>query len=193
MEASLLEDFYKQFNSRLNSYDFVLSVGNLKDNYDPWALTYLTLPVETAEIYTYLLDSDYVVLLTNVIRSIRIEPSCVDIFRSELDDETLSFYVAYLKDQTAKAIIHSSGTSNDFRIYTGTLMCDLIWSAISQMHSEMVETFKQFLKYIEVVHGNTSNLFLRPNASTPFSTFIQIWTSKSLNIPTSPNHNILVI
>lgn len=187
----LIKDFLKQFNSRLSSLDFVLKASQMKSNYDPFQNQALILPVDDPIIQNQLLDSDYISLIQLIVKNIRIEPECSDVFDSEMDENLMEFYTTFLLKESEKMkVIVNEGR---IIILTNDMMADLLWSPISQFHAEIVETFRQFNQYIDALQGHKEALFLNANTSTAFSYFIQIWVAESLGIPLNLNETILVV
>ncbi|GAT62540.1 hypothetical protein [Paludibacter jiangxiensis] len=186
----ILHDFYKHFNSRLTSWDFVIKYKQLKSGYNPREETALILPVDNEKTYEQLLSNSYPNLVEGILRNIQVEKSCRDVFLSELDEEILSLFEEFIREASLKSevVIHNER----IMIKSYDMFADLIWSPISQFHSELTASVDYFNKYIEAVGGNKECLFLNANSSTSFSYFIQIWVCESLGIPLNPNSNVLV-
>lgn len=186
----ILHDFYKQFNSRLTTWDFVIKYKQLKPGYNPRKETALILPVGNEKTYELLLSNSYPSLVENILKNIQIEKSCRDVFLSELDEGIVSLFEEFIREASinSKVIIHNGRIT----IKAYDMFADLIWSPISQFHSELTASVEYFNKYIEAFGGNKDCLFLNANSSTSFSYFIQIWVCESLRIPLNPNSNVLV-
>lgn len=186
----ILQDFYKQFNSRLTSLDFVLKFNDLRSGYNPRQMVSLLLPTNN-KTFEYLASNNYSELIQGILQNIHVENSCRDVFISEMNNDTLSLFEEFIKDSISNCnvIIH------DQRILINTydMFADLIWAPISQFHSEVTGSIEYFDKYIEAFGGNKDCLFLNANSSTAFSYFIQIWVCEIMGIPLNPNYNNILV
>jgi len=188
----LIYDFVKHFNARLSPLDFVLKTKQLSHEYDPRQNQALILPVNDGLIFSQLIKAKYATFIEHILRQIEIYPSCNDIFYSEIETEIMDFYKMFLLQERLKFKIEYNN-NNAFMLHTNDMMADLIWSPVSQLHSEIVETYRYFNQFIGAFGGNTKNLFINANAPTAFSCFIQIWVAENLKIPLNGPSNILVV
>lgn len=187
----LLEDFYRLFNSRLNPLDFVLKTMQLNNGYNPLQKETLLLPIHDKVIYSQLQNSNYIKLVELIIKNIKIEPSCIDVFESELDKEMVCVFKKFLLRERVNVKIIDD--NEKIYIETNDMMADLIWTPLSQFHTETVASFNHFNQFINALNGEKELLFLNANAPTAFSYFIKIWVAESLGIKLNALSNILVI
>ncbi len=128
--------------------------------------------------------SNYQKILLKIIRNIQIPKSCIDIFRSEFDDELVMIFIVALRDQTKQVTIEEHDVG--YKLNCPAMISDLIMPLLSQFHSEVLTTFENLSDYIKAVDGNTDSLFLNAKNSNPVSQYIQLWVSKELDIPERP-------
>lgn len=189
----LLKDFTKHFNSRLSSLDFVLKIGMLtnigKNGYRPKVKQELRLPINDIVIFNQLKKANYNSLLEIIIKELKIENEFSDVFLSEMDKEWLSLFNDFIKKEIKEIIVKYN--QDDISIITSDMMSDFLLFPISQFHTEITETYKQFNQYIAIT-GTPDNFFLNANTANSFSYFIQIWVAENLNISLNPHSNIIV-
>lgn len=165
-------DFSKKNDqSALKSFDF--------EENDPFFL-----PIDEP-IKVIIYQSDYKKILSKIINNIQIPKSCVDIFRSEFDDELVLIFMISLRDQTKQVTIEEH--DNGYKLNCPAMISDLIMPLLIRFHSEVLTTFEKFSAYIKAADGNPDLLFLNAKGSNPVSQYIQMWVAKELGIPERPS------
>ncbi|WP_022946100.1 hypothetical protein [Pseudoalteromonas ruthenica] len=135
--------------------------------------------------------SSYKQLVCELIKRIQIPESCVDIFRSEFDDELVMIFLVSLKDLTQVVTVeeHEKG----YIVHCPIMISDLIMPVLSRLHSEVTYTFGEFSSCIEAVGGNTSSLFLNAKGYNAVSQFVQMFVADELGMPDRPVYQNSVV
>lgn len=135
-------------------------------------------------------NSNYLRLLTKIIVNIKIPESCIDIFRSKLDDELLLLFIVALKNDLKLVTIEED--PHGYKINCSIMISDLIMPLISRFNSEFMATYNHMNSMLEVTRGNVNNLYLNAKGSNPISQYICMFVAKELNIPNSPWENSII-
>lgn len=135
------------------------------------------LPIEASKCIV-IYKSQYKNILLKIISNIQIPRSCVDIFRSEFDDELVLVFMASLREQTKQVTIEEHDIG--YKLNCPAMISDLIIPLLSRFHSEVLDTFQQFGAAIEAANGNPKQLFLNAKGLNPVSQYIQMWVAKEL-------------
>jgi len=192
----ILEIFYKQFNSRLNTLDFINNLGLLIDilnNKENKELIYsIILPCEDSVQLNQLISFRFDSLLDNIIKNIKIEEESKDNYLSEMDNELLLIYEKHIKLMIKRTTVVIDYKSNYFRIKCDELFMNLFVSPFSQLHTEVIIQLEHSIKMLEVAtipsefeitNTKKHNLFLNSKHSTSYSYFILAFIAENLNIP----------
>ncbi len=172
-------------NSLLSIIDFVGITNHLvSESFDYKANDPFILPVKDSQ-KRQIYKSNYRNVLTKIIRNIQIPKSCMDIYRSELEDGLLRIFIVAIREQTQQVTIeeHEAG----YKVNCPAMISDLIMPLLSRFHSELLDILEQFSDYIKAVDGNASLFFLNAKGSNPISQYIQMWVAKELNILDRPS------
>lgn len=189
-DTILIDNFVKYFNARLCPIDFISKLDRLGRNYNPLQEQILRLPVDSTLLFSQLEKANYSKLIERIIKNIQIDDTCNDIFCSEINNAIVDFFRDYISDNRLNFKVLNDG--NDYFIVTNDIMADLIIHPISQLHSEIIDTFRYFHQMLDTV-GVNQRFFLNSNSSTAFSYFIQIFVAESLSIPLNVLDNYSIV
>jgi len=180
-DDSIFVPLCENLNSLLCVMDFSEKNDQLaQKSFDFEANDPFFLPIKTHQ-NSVIYRSGYKKILSKIINNIQIPKSCVDIFRSEFDDELVSIFMICLRDQTKQVTIEEHDIG--YKLNCPAMISDLIMPLLSRFHSEVLITIEQFSAYIEAADGNTDLFFLNAKGSNPVSQYIQMWVAKELGIP----------
>lgn len=182
-----LQIFQKYFNSRLAVIDMVLFCKKWKNGFNPLTRNCIVLQTNKEQIFNQLAEHNYLDLILSVIQNIEIETSCRDIYFSHLDENALIFFEEFIMKHRKECT--ASIKDNLFIIETYDLLADLLLLPLSQLHSEILNTYNHFNGILDVLDGDVNRIFLNANTATAFSYFIQIWVCENLGIPLAQNNN----
>jgi hypothetical protein len=181
-------DIFNPLCEHLNSLLCVMDFSKKNDesgskSFDFQANDPFFLPIDKLE-KKRITNSNYKRLLLKIINNIQIPESCIDIFRSEFDDELVHIFMVSLREQTKVVTIeeHELG----YKLNCPAMISDLIMPVLSRFHAEVLSTLKYFYSLLEAVGGNTGSLFLNAKSPNPVSQYIQMFVAKELNIPERP-------
>lgn len=184
-DDSIFVPFCEYLNSLLCVMDFSKKNDqSAQKSFDFKANDPFFLPINKSQSVV-IYKSNYKKILSKIISNIQIPKSCIDIFRSEFDDELVLIFMVSLRDQTKEITIeeHELG----YKLNCPAMISDLIMPLLSRLHSEVLTTFEQFSGFIEATRGNPHLLFLNAKGSNPVSQYIQMWVAKELGIPERPS------
>ena len=136
-------------------------------------------------------QSNYKNLICEVVKRIQIPESCLDIFKSEFDDELIMIFLVSLRDLTKVVTIeeHSKG----YIVHCPIMISDLIMPVLSRLHSEIIYIFEEFNGYINAVSGNKDMLFLNAKGYNAVSQFSQMFVASELGLPEKPLYKKSVV
>lgn len=184
--------FCDQLYTHLRVLDFIYKTREIDHpDFDPNKFETLILPVEDEKVLEQLRKSDYVTLVKSVLENVRILESCMDIFRSEMDDELIAFFAHVIRLERGR--VQTRPCPQGFSVECSCLISDLILPVLSRLHTEILTTFDQFMRFVEAVGGDTSRLFLNAKGSTPTSQFIQMWVANELGIPPGSREGFIFV
>jgi len=188
---NVMLNFYRYFNSYLSCVDMIYTIRQLHNN-QFIEKNSIVLQVNDNNIFNQLIEHNYLDIVLSIIKNVKIEKSCRDIFLSEIDEKTLTYIESLiLFYRTECEICVKDGL---ILVQTNDLFADLILFPIGLFHSEILNTYNQFNNFIKAIGDRKISLFLNTNAPTAFSCFIQSWVGENLGIAlVSPNSNTIVI
>ena len=191
-DNSMIEDFSKHFNARLNLTDFLdaapLFTAILNKEVPPNLVYPLTLPCRGIT-FLQLRDFGYQELLDKVLRQIKIISEAQDVYCSKIDQGTFELFRDIFHDELKKAKVVEDEQQGCFVIRCSQLVMDLIWSPISQFHGEVIIQLEYFERMIQLRSISASrenaaaSLYLNSKVPTPFSYFILAFVAENLGIP----------
>lgn len=148
------------------------------------------LPVENSQ-KEVVYQSSYIYLLREIVERIQIPKSCLDIFRSEFDDDLVMIFLVSLRDLTKMVEIeeHDKG----YIVNCPIMISDLIMPVLGRFHSEIIYTFKEFVDYIDAAGGNKSSLFLNAKGYNAVSQFAQMFVASELGMLDRPFYSNSVV
>ncbi|WP_425618995.1 hypothetical protein NA78x_002722 [Anatilimnocola sp. NA78] len=189
--------FCDHINSRLCVIDFIYKFRELQvPGYNPHAPATLILPINQAPALTPLFESDYAALIQAVCNRVTISSHSLDAFRSELDDETVSFFIEAISVQRTRVSVIADPARHAYVVALPDFLSDLILPALSQMHTAVVAQCCHFAEMIAARGGNAARIFLNARASSAFSMFILTWVANRMSVPLrfgDHNANVMVI
>lgn len=192
----VLDAFSKEFNSRFNTLDFrdntnkLMDILNKKSNIN--IKHSLFLPCENDINFKYLVDFRYENLINQIIKRVKIEEETIDNYLSEMDCELVQVYSDCLLAMVKVTTIEINETKKSFEIKCPELFLELLWSPISQFHSQVLIELEHLDRivtinryYMEMTSDKpvNSNLFINSKTSTAYAYFILAFIAENLNIP----------
>lgn len=188
----ILAEFSKHFNSRFNSLDFMNNANELVNllNGQKSKKQLILLSVSNQEIFKQLKKYNYQNLLYEIISRIKIEEEAHDVYTSEIGEGLFNAYEQYLIKATSLTEIIANEHDNRFELHCPSLLRDLIFNPIAQLHNEIViqlNHFNEILgvanKYSKITGVSGSNIFINSKVPTPYSYFVIAYLAENLNIP----------
>jgi len=186
--------FCSHVNARLCVNDFIEKTRQLGvKGYNPNALATLVLPIRHDVAVKPLFDSDYATLIKAVCNRITITSHAIDSFRSELDDQSLAFFIDTVAIQSQQVTVKFDHSWPAFVLTLPDLLSDLVLAPISQLNTAVVENCGHFAGMINAVGGDPKRLFLNAKTSSAFSMFILTWVANRMDVPlTFGDNNTMV-
>ncbi len=192
----ILDAFSKEFNSRFSTLDFIDNSDKLMDILNKKVKTdirhSILLPCGDDKIFNHLISFRYNNLISQIIKRVKIEEETIDNYLSEMQAEMVQIYSDCLLAMVNITTIEINGTNKSFDIKCPELLVELLWSPISQFHTQVLFELEHLDKlvemnrhYMEMTSDNpvTSNLFINSKTSTAYSYFILAFIAENLNIP----------
>ena len=190
VDAELFADFCRHLSSSLNVLDFVYTTRKWSQpGFDPLADDAIVLAVTRPDLLARLLELRYPELVVSCIRGFRLLDSCLDVFRSELDDLAVAQFTAALEQLTRVASFEL--TEHGILIHCPALIADLILPPLGRLHHEILLSLDHFTQMLDAVEGDPQRLFLNAKSPTPESQYVQIWVAYQLGIPWAPDSGII--
>ncbi|WP_019281445.1 hypothetical protein [Vibrio anguillarum] len=189
--SEIIQELSEHLNSLLSVADFdrkndesASPTFNFKAD-DPFLL-----PIDEP-VKEVIYRSSYKKLLCEIIKRIQIPESCIDIFRSEFDDELVMIFLVSLRNLTQVVTVEEH--DNGYIVHCPIMISDLIIPVLSRLHSEVTYTFSEFSSYIEAFGGNTNSLFLNAKGHNAVSQFVQMFVADELGMPDRPVYQNAVV
>lgn len=160
----LFKDFCILFNSKLSVLDLYNKFNQLNDkNYDCEKNDPLLLAVNDRSIFEFLNDINYSQFLIKVIRNIAIQDSCIDIFKSVFDENSLLTLIEEINKYKELVSIEIDCENKYYYINVAGFLADIILPLLSQLHLEILRNCHEFEGYVKAVQGDVKRLFLPKN------------------------------
>ena len=196
-ETLVMKEFSKRFNSKLNSLDFTEYAPRLMDiinnKVDLNQKFKIGLPCKNENVFNQLVSFDYIELISELIKRLKIEEECYDNFLSLMEPNLIELYIDVILKMKPLTLIEANNSTLSFDVHCPELMMHLLWSPISQLHFSIQGELEHLngglsisKKYYNLTVDENKfehNLFINSKVSTPFSYFILAFIAENLNIP----------
>lgn len=191
--ALILEHFCKYVSSQFCIIDFIYQSKKIEfKDYNINEISTLIFPFDNKDVYTALKKASYTSLLEKIIRMVKLNDECIDIYRSEMGDELLELFKLAMEKQKESISISSDDEKLILVLRIPDFISDLYLPLLSQLHTEITLICGQFLDFVANDEAGKMNVFLDPKSATPYSRFIEMWVGSALGIFSKPTENVIV-
>lgn len=184
IDEGLFGEFCRHLSASINVVDVLnkldqLESGMVVSKDDPSMLV-----SHDPVIFSLLKEFGYGAFVEAYVGRLRIEASCLDVFLSEIEDDSFSMFVEGFSELAPRVKVEI--TENGFVVHSAFLIADLILPILSRVHGEILYELDHFLKKLKAVGGDPQSLFLNAKSPTPESQYILLWVTQKLKIPAAP-------
>jgi len=196
MNHNLIDDelfaaFCRHLSASINVIDVLYKLQQLKSGTVVSEDDPIILVSRDPELFALLKEFNYREFVEACVTRIQIEPSCYDVFLSEVDEDAFKIFVGGFKHLAPQAKVEV--TEKGFVVHSPMLIADLILPVISRVHEEVLRSLDHFVKMLVAVGNNPKSLFLNAKSPTPESQFLQLWVALKLKIPTEPGGDVIAV
>lgn len=188
IDDALLADFCKHLSSGINVVDLLDKLEHLKPDYELSKDDPLLLRTNDPEVFERLKEFKYDELVRACVTSLRIEPSCYDVFLSEIEKDTFAWFVWGFENLTLTVKVEVD--ERGFVIHTPAFLSDIILPLISRFHHNVLIALDHFQALIKASENNPNAFYVHSKSPTPESQFIDIWVATRLRIPLLPEASV---
>ena len=191
IDDDLFAEFCKHLSASINVVDVLYKLQQLKPEMvvsedDPFILV-----SRDSELFTLLKGFNYGEFIQACVAKLQIEPSCYDVFLSEIEGDAFEIFVGGFTHLAPKAKVETA--EEGFIVHSAMLIADLILPVIGRIHEEVLRSLDHFVKMLKAVDNNPQSLFLNAKSPTPESQYIQFWVASQLGIPLAPEAGLILV